>query len=86
MDETNLPKIEKFFALKFSPFIEQFKYFIFAIFALWMGIAIWQSSMISPISEPEKFLPDSHKLEQAKKSALYDFHQSAESDNGIVLY
>lgn len=64
----------------------KFRYVILLLFTIWTSIAAWRTSKLSPITEPETFLPEENMTEKAEKSLRNDFHYSGNSDNVIKVY
>ena len=44
----------------------KYRYFLLIIWIIWIGVAIYFSSMLQPLSEPEVYLPKDHPIEQFK--------------------
>jgi len=66
--------VERFFGNQFNNFVFKGRYIILVVFTIWIGIAIWRTSLMSPITEPEKFLPDDSMVEIAEGNLRTEFH------------
>jgi len=41
----------------------KFKYLLLVLWTMWIIIAIYFSSKLQPLSEPEEYLPEDHPIE-----------------------
>lgn len=77
-------KIEIFFEKKWTEYTYKFRIPILIAFAIWVAIAIWRTTKLTPVEEEEEFLPDSLETIYASNLIKEDFHISS-VDRSVTL-
>ena len=61
------------------------RWFIVIIFLAWAGVAIWQSTMVTTLTESEDFMPASHETRKGYAMSVDNF-TTADSRPEVTLF
>ncbi len=73
--------MERFFATKWAPNVNKFKFVIVAVFAVWTIFAAWQASMVSPLTKQEDMIPRDHEWMVKLDVVTEEFNTGEQSAN-----
>lgn len=79
--------VSEFFRTKVAGFINQgmVRAVIGVVLAVWLGIAIWQTTLIEATKEAEQFLDENHPLQKSIAILNTEF-PTADQDTGLKVY
>jgi len=80
-------RISEFFKTKMAPFIlnQRNRLVLFVVFAVWIGVAVWQTAQLEPTRETEQFLNEDHPL-QKSFTILGNEFPTADEDLGLPVH
>jgi len=86
-EELKSDAVSEFFTNRIAPFIlkQSNRIFLLIIFAVWIGVAIYQTTLIEPTRESEQFLDENHPL-QKSFSILGSEFPTADDDIGLQVH
>jgi len=64
---------ERFLGNQFNNFINSFKYPVIVLWMMWVGIALYFATQLTPITEQEEFLPEAHPIRVFQEDLEYYF-------------
>jgi len=86
-EELKGDRISEFFKTKMAPFIlnQRNRLVLFVVFAVWIGVAVWQTAQLEPTRETEQFLNEDHPL-QKSFTILGNEFPTADEDLGLPVH
>jgi len=86
-EEIKRDRVSEFFRTKVSKFIQTplYRLVVGVVFLIWLGIAIWQASLLESTKESEQFLDENHPL-QKSITILNKQFPTADDDLGLKVY
>ena len=80
-----LKLIEKFFANYWNKWTSKFKFFVFPVTLIWIGIAIWRALSFKIARETVQDFPSDHWIKKLEYTLSRDFHKTSETES-ITVY
>merc|ERR1712226_320232 len=86
-EELKSDAVSEFFKNQIAPFLlkQTNRLVILGLFAVWIGIAIWQTTLIEPTRESEQFLDENHPLQKSFTILGQEF-PTADDDIGLPVH